>query len=377
MQKSNTRRTLSFPYVIGLCILTMILVFSGVPRQAAYAETSADLFAQVDDIMARIDVLQTDLNKAQADYDQAVADHDAATQAMNDAQDRVNAAESKIADLQARLADRAASMYKSGPTNYLDVLFGVTSFQDFLTSWDMLDKIGASDAELVQETKDTKAEAEAAREEYANQQAIAADKMSQAQDLKTQITATQESLKEEADKINAQAMNLKAQEELQAEQARQAAAAAEAMQKQIESGTASSGPGLSVISGSGVYANPCPTAVVSSPFGWRAWDNAFHQGVDLAAPQGTPIYAAEGGTVIYATYDGGYNGGAGNWVVISCGNGVTMKYMHCSVVYVSVGQQVDRGQNIAAVGSTGNSTGPHVHFQIEINGVAVDPLQFS
>ena len=78
--------------------------------------------------------------------------------------------------------------------------------------------------------------------------------------------------------------------------------------------------------------------------------------------------------VIDATNGGGYNGGAGNWIVIDHGNGVITKYMHSAVTFVVPGDTVIRGQNIGLVGNTGNSFGSHLHFQIEINGVAVDPL---
>ncbi|MCL1797005.1 MAG: peptidoglycan DD-metalloendopeptidase family protein [Eggerthellaceae bacterium] len=376
MLNLNKQRTLNFPYAIGVCLLAIIMVISCMPNMMAYAVTSDELFAEADAIFERIDVLQTDLNKAQEDYEKALEENKAATKAMKEAQKRMAAAEARIADLQDQLANRAHKMYKSGPTVFIDVLLGATSFEDFLVGWDMIEKISTQDADLVQETKEVRAEAEAAQEEYSNQAEIAAERMAEAETLKAQIEATQETLRKEAVSITAEAMELKVQEELEAERARQAAAAAEAMRKQLAQGGASGSPGRSVVSGSGVLAHPCPSSSISSTFGWRAFDNRFHQGADFAASTGTPIYAADSGTVMYATYDGGYNGGAGNWVVIAHGGGMVTKYMHASAVYVSPGQRVDRGQNIAAVGNTGNSFGSHLHFQVEVNGVAVDPLLF-
>ena len=342
--------------------MAMTAALIGTPPRPAYAATSSDLFAEANAIVARVNALQSEINAAQADYDQAMEESNAATQAMNEADARIRAADARTAELQGRLAERAEAMYKNGPTGFLDVLFGVSSFEDFLTSWDMIEKIGTQDADLVQETKDTRAEAEAARQEYADQQAAAAAKMAQADALKEQVKATQASLKDEADKVTAEAVEALAQEELGSEQARQAASAAEAMRKLLGVGP-------------GTFTQPCPgNTGISSPFGWRDFDNSFHKGCDFAAPIGTPIYAADKGTVLYATNDGGYNGGAGNWVVIVHGNGLVTKYMHASAVYVSVGQQVDRGQQIAAVGTTGDSSGPHLHFQVEYYGVAVDPL---
>jgi murein DD-endopeptidase MepM/ murein hydrolase activator NlpD len=122
--------------------------------------------------------------------------------------------------------------------------------------------------------------------------------------------------------------------------------------------------------------NPCPTAWESSGFGYRSFDNSFHQGLDMATGMGTPYYAAESGTVIYATNDGGWNGGAGNWVVIAHGNGLVTKYMHSQRTLVQPGQQVVRGQHIGDVGETGEAYGAHLHFQVEIDGRAVNPLNY-
>ena len=110
--------------------------------------------------------------------------------------------------------------------------------------------------------------------------------------------------------------------------------------------------------------------MLSSPFGPR-W-GAYHLGTDFAASTGTPILAAAAGTVTAA----GSHATMGNYVIINHGYGIRTTYMHASELYVDAGEAVYAGQAIAAVGSTGNSTGPHLHFQIEIDGQAVDPMAF-
>ena len=120
----------------------------------------------------------------------------------------------------------------------------------------------------------------------------------------------------------------------------------------------------------GRFILPVNGGIDTSSFGWR-WGR-MHEGIDIGASTGTPIYAADGGTVVTA----GWNGGYGLCVDIDHGNGVMTRYGHCSSIYVSVGEQVFQGQNIAAVGSTGWSTGPHLHFEIRIDGVAYNPLDF-
>lgn len=127
----------------------------------------------------------------------------------------------------------------------------------------------------------------------------------------------------------------------------------------------------------GEFADPCPGAVQSSGFGLRnaptAGASTFHKGLDLATGgKNIPTYAAKEGTVIEA----GYNPVAGNWVVIDHGNGIVTKYMHHAEIYVEKGQHVEKSQQIGVTGTTGISTGVHLHFQLEIDGTAVDPTPY-
>ena len=125
------------------------------------------------------------------------------------------------------------------------------------------------------------------------------------------------------------------------------------------------------ITGTGQFTHPCPGMTAqTSYFGEiREFEVGGHKGNDYAAPVGTPTYAADDGVVTVA----GWSDSAGNWVVIDHGNGLVTKYMHHSKNVVSQGQTVKKGQKIGEVGSTGQSTGPHLHFQVELNGVAVNP----
>lgn len=135
------------------------------------------------------------------------------------------------------------------------------------------------------------------------------------------------------------------------------------------------GPGSIVVQGTGQMSYPTD-AVITSDFGWRVHPilgyQRFHTGTDFGAEYGSPIRAADRGTVILAEWYGGY----GNAIIIDHGNGVTTLYGHSSELYVSEGQTVERGQAIAAVGSTGLSTGPHLHFEVRLNGEPVDPMGY-
>ncbi len=131
--------------------------------------------------------------------------------------------------------------------------------------------------------------------------------------------------------------------------------------------------------GSGSHSSATPSAagliwpvqgVLTSPFGMR-WGR-MHEGIDIGAPTGTPIYAAAAGTVNYAGWEGGY----GNLTLIDHGNGLATAYGHQSQLAVATGQVVTRGQVIGYVGSTGHSTGPHLHFEVRVNGAPNDPLSY-
>lgn len=125
----------------------------------------------------------------------------------------------------------------------------------------------------------------------------------------------------------------------------------------------------------GVYFSVKPvTGTITSRFGSKeSIRKSAHKGIDIGAPNGTPIYAAADGTVTYASYN---SGGYGNLVIISHGNGIETYYGHCSKLYVKKGQSVSAGDNIAAVGSTGRSTGNHLHFEIRQNGSQINPQRY-
>ena len=136
--------------------------------------------------------------------------------------------------------------------------------------------------------------------------------------------------------------------------------------RDAQAGAGSTGTGVPSAAG---FIWPVNGPVVSG-YGWR-WGR-MHEGIDITASSGTPIWAAAAGTVIYAGWLGGY----GNLVVVDHGNGLSTAYAHASAILVGVGQQVSQGETVSLVGSTGNSSGPHLHFEVRVNGAAVDPLLY-
>ena len=375
-------------YTVVIAITCALAVFginaTLLPDQAT-AVTAAEKRAEADAVYTQIDSLQTSLNEATAQYNAAMSAHDEAIELRDTAARQIEEETARIEKLQDNLSTFAVGMYKRGGTeSYLDVLLQTTSFDDFITSWDVCTSISNQGSALLDAARDSRERLEASKVAYEEQGARAEREMESAEASMAQIEETQDALRAEASKLSAEADELQLQEELAAEAARQAEEARKRQEEALAaaaSGSAGGGDaggtsGASVLIGSGFFTNPCPTATSSSGFGYRTFDNSFHKGTDMAAPEGTPYYAADSGTVMYATNGGGYNGGAGNWIVISHGNGIVTKYMHSQVTFVSPGDHVERGQNIGLVGNTGQSFGAHLHFQVEINGVAVNPNNY-
>ncbi len=164
-------------------------------------------------------------------------------------------------------------------------------------------------------------------------------------------------------------------EAAEAQLARDSESVGQLIQQRVAEQQAREAAQATVVRGTGQFIYPCD-APITSGFGWRIHPilgyQRFHSGIDFGAEYGSTIRAADSGTVIYAGWYGGY----GNAVILNHGNGITTLYGHTSQMYVSEGQVVQRGQAIAAVGSTGLSTGPHLHFEVRQNGEPVDPLNY-
>ena len=382
------------PYIgVSVALAAGLALPSFVATEPAQAVTAAEKRAEADGVFTQIDSLQTSLNTAMWEYEAATEARDEAIAQRDEAARQIKEETARIESLQEELSAFAVGMYKQGGTeSYLDVLLQTSSFDEFVTSWDACKDINKQGVALLDAAKEARQNLEVSKANFEEQSIRAEQEMGTAEEKMAQIQQTQAALREEASRLSAEADELQQQEELAAEAARQAeearkqkeaalAAAAEAAAAsgggdEGSGGGSSASAGDGVLVGSGFFTNPCPTASSSSGFGYRTFDNSFHKGTDMAAPEGTPYYAADSGTVMYATNDGGYNGGAGNWVVISHGNGIVTKYMHSLTTFVSPGDYVERGQNIGLVGNTGQSFGAHLHFQVEIDGVAVDPNNY-
>ena len=288
---------------------------------------------------------------------------------------------------------RIRYMYENGNVNVIELFMESDSIADFFHKTENIKKMTEYDRQKLNEFQMTVHAVEekelvlqAEYGELEKLQVSLAEQSAEAQELlkkkSSELSSIQSQLKDIKDNIkDAEAEAKRAAERAEAEKQNEQNSSENGNQGSSgnsgNSGSSSSSSKEPVVSGNGYFTHPCPgMSYQSSYFGEvrsSIGDYTPHKGHDYAAPRGTPIYAAAAGTVLIA----GYSSSAGNWVVISHGNGLTTKYMHMfERPYVSAGDKVVKGQHIGGVGTTGQSTGNHLHFQVEVNGIAVNPSNY-
>jgi murein DD-endopeptidase MepM/ murein hydrolase activator NlpD len=328
-----------------------------------------DAQAAVDSAEASVSALEADLSTAQERLDQLTARLVRQTERLERLQVEY---EKAVAILEARV--RAA--YIDEPPDVLAFLVSASSFDEIIDSVELVSRIGEQDQRIAHQVERARAQAAAERRatirtkrlQAATVSVIAArtDEARIARDrlaVDRDRLATVESLKSGAltDTRETREEYLR---EVEALAAQSAALAATIRDAQADAG--STGTGQPSAAG---LIWPCDGVVVSG-FGMR-WGR-MHEGIDIGCAYGTPNRAAAAGTVIYSGWLGGY----GNLVVVDHGNGLSTAYAHASSLLVAVGQAVSQGETVSLVGSTGNSSGPHLHFEVRVNGQAVDPLLY-
>ena len=309
-----------------------------------------------------------------------------------DKQDELDKAQANLDELSRKHKERIQAMEEEGSLSYWEVLFKANSFSDLLDRLNMMQEIAASDRRRMEELSEAadrvvstqlelngeKESLEATREELDAAQVALAEKRAEADELLRQLIAKGEefeALIDESEDLQDQLMA----DIAQAEKDLKAAEYQEWLATYVPPTTYPSDdtrPSTNIPSSSG-WVCPVPYYTLTSPFGMRIhpisgkWK--MHNGVDMSAAQGTPIYAAKSGKVTVTSFQAG---GAGYYVSINHGDGFSSIYMHMTHYIVSPGQYVTAGQVIGYVGSTGGSTGPHLHFGISYNGTYVNPMNY-
>lgn len=388
-----------------MAVLLSTTVLAATPLSYTWAEDE-DLTNQLDTVQQQMNDASAQKANAQVtitnvseQLHQIQIELDQATDNLKNYQQQRVVVEQEIAknqklleEAQARLAKREGvfnkrvrDIYINGRLSYLDVVVGAKDFSDFANRVEMLKRIIDADIKLINSIKTE-------REEITNRKAILEQDRAKVVELENKAKEAQAVIqkkkdeqtailnKAQSDKATAEQLEQSLQESsnairalLQQRQAERAAAAAAAAAAAQSGGGGGSDAGY--VQGTGQLSWPV-NGVITSDFGWRNHPifgrQILHSGVDIGVDEGTPVHAADGGVVVYSGWMDGY----GYAVVVDHGNGMSTLYGHNSDLAVSEGQTVSKGSVIAYAGSTGNSTGPHVHFEVRVNGDPVNPLGY-
>ena len=306
--------------------------------------------SKLEDLGDELISLNNDINKLQLELKE--------TQKKYDAQEKL-------------LKDRISAQYEAGETTFLDVILSSSSFSDFLSNYFLVSEILENDSDLLTSIDNQKTKIEKSKENLEDKQKAVKTKKAEQEKMqvvlnnqKTEKQNKVSSLTEEEKKLSAQIDEYnKALQQIEA-------AARRASRVSYTSNTKYVG---------GKMLWPCPSSTrITSPFGGRASPGGIgstnHKGIDIGASSGAAIVAALDGKVVYT----GYNVARGNYVMIDHGGGIITLYQHGlnGSIRVSSGQSVKQGQTIMGVGSTGYSTGPHLHFEVWENGTPVNPINY-
>lgn len=352
------------------------------------------------ELSATVEALDAQLTNVQEVLVELGEDIDRKTKQVENIKNRLREAEANQDEQYASMKQRIKFMYEKGDTAYITMVFGAQNLTDMLNKAEYIEEVSAYDRQLLNEYTETKYRVINLKDKLEVEQASLLETQEQAEiqeyqmsmlidqkngeieKYESEISTKEGAIKEYEAMIASQNATIAALEAsiLQAERE------ADALQKELEESglsdndidsSSSSKPVTTQQVFSGPFCMPAPSYTrVKDDYGNRIHPilgvKQFHNGIDFAAPGGSPILAAQSGTVIAAAY----SSTMGNYIMINHGGGVITIYMHASALYVSAGQTVTKGQKIAAVGTTGRSTGNHLHFSVRVNGSYVSPWSY-
>ncbi|MBU5452074.1 peptidoglycan DD-metalloendopeptidase family protein [Pseudoflavonifractor sp. MSJ-30] len=426
----NRKKLVSILAAVMAAIMVLTLVLSLMPTKA-YAASSSEIRKQINglqekrtemksqmkelqdqykanedeisDIVARKNLIDQEIGLLHAQVDNINEQITAYGVLIADKQDELDAAQENYDNLNEEYKTRIRTMEEEGTLSYWEVLFKANSFSDLLDRMSMIEEIAASDnrrlealdeatkavATAQEELATEKADLEQTKEELNSTQAELDAKREEADGVIAELVAKGQEIEGLQDELESEDQDLLKQiaqmeKEYNAAKHQEWLAYMATYTTVAPATTAPSGGnsggsgnnGSSTPSSGGSWLRPCSYTYMSSPFGFRtsptAGASSYHQGVDLAAPANTPVYASRSGIVTTTTY----SNAAGYYVTINHGDGFSSIYMHLNNYVVSAGQAVSAGQLIGYVGRTGIATGYHLHFGIAYNGAYVNPCAY-
>lgn len=399
------RRALRLLSLVLAAVLT-----TGVLHIPTWAASSKEIQMEIDKLEAKNAAIQREINSIQRQYDanfddmsnlvqqKAAIDQEIALlndkidttndqiaaygQMIADTQEDLDLAKQELRELTEQYQARVRVMEEKGKLSYWEVLFKASDFMDLLDRLTIIEEIAEADRKRIEEMRivsdiitatqtdleEEKANMEVVKLQLTQDQEILEEK----QEENNQLLHELEKKSEEYELLMAQSEEL--QDELMLEIAAKEKELKEAKYDEYLAKLALQGENPP---SNATWVTPVSAYTLTSPFGMRVHPvlkySRMHNGIDMGCPQGTPIYATRAGTVTVASYQAG---GAGNYVSINHLDGFSSIYMHMTRYIVAVGQSVSQGQLIGYVGSTGMSTGPHLHFGISYAGTYVNPLAY-
>ncbi|MDK2902228.1 MAG: hypothetical protein PWQ93_147 [Clostridiales bacterium] len=334
------------------------------------------------DVSIQLEKLDKQLEQKQAELDKANADLNETEKQLEETEKALEQAIKEAEHQQQLLDSRVRAMYMNDQSSILEMILSAQSVSDLIMRVEMAVKITQSDNDLLtqmrklqddiaqkkQAIEEQKLHIEQQKQLIVEEKKDIEGKRAEKNKLLADLEQQKESYEKALNEMEAQSKELEAViRKLQAEE--------EAKRKALDQKSTPSRGGSIVATGRFTWPVPGYSRI-SSPFGYRVHPvlgvGKLHTGTDIAAPSGVNVVAADGGVVIQSGWLGAY----GKAVIIDHGNGISTLYGHNSSLLVSVGQEVSQGQVIARVGATGLATGPHCHFEVRINGVPTDPMQY-
>jgi murein DD-endopeptidase MepM/ murein hydrolase activator NlpD len=348
-------------------------------RERTLAEEISSVNGRVRDLASQVGVVSSRLGPLERDLELHREKVDRLTELFRLQTSRYRFYRREYEALLERLGNRLVDLYECGEPNSLEVLFGSKTFTDLIDQAQVADSIGTQDRKLAEQVGSAKQRVHAQREHTKRYRSLVAAELrtiavrtNQVRALRDRLLASENRLATARSAKRDALRNVKESKAEFLHEVEGLQQASSALAAQIRAAQASSSsysaPGDTTPSAAGLI---WPVnGPVTSGFGMR-WGR-MHEGIDIGAPSGTPIRAAAAGRVVYAGWMSGY----GNLVAIDHGGGISTAYGHQSSIAVGNGQIVSQGQTIGYVGCTGHCFGPHLHFEVRINGAPVDPLGY-
>lgn len=404
------KRIRAISFLLVLCLIFAVsfrdtgMAFASIQSQINNAQDEINNLKNkseaTDAQIEKAEKIKEELEAAVTEMDKELTE---SMQKYNDLTVRQSGIESEIANTEEKLKEasekekkqyddmklRIQYMYEAGNQSYIELLMSSKNIVEFINNAAYIVELSLYDREMLkdyQATKETIADSKTKLEEDSKQlDALVADAKAQYEEVNKLV----ENKQEQVEVYKAEISRLEGNKEIYEDQIEKQTAIIAELEKQADgtvnapasttnnNSSSSSDTSGNVEVSAGGFVWPVPASrTITSEFGYRYHPSTgryhFHSGIDIAASTGSQILAASGGTVTSA----GFNSSMGNYVMIAHGNGLVTIYMHASVLCVSSGENVSAGQQIAMVGSTGDSTGPHLHFSVRLNGTYVSPWNY-